>query len=151
MPTETTATLLIGPVIRLMGEGGTMCAQTILTLDEGSRATWRIVDLDGRTSAFRSAPDAPENLLAHSLLAFLASRRGDTFHVGSNADLAPLVRRSANGGRLQTRTTPTTANALADTLGRDVAIVALIRPGSTFRPGEVAELAALGVRIELAV
>jgi hypothetical protein len=150
MPAQTTATLLIGPVTRMMGGRGTMRAQTVLTLDEGSRASWRIVELNGESSTVCAVADRPQNLLAHGLLAFLATRTSGEFGLAEDTELGSLALRSNNGKRVQTRTSKTTPHALADVLGERVAIVATILPGSTVTAGEVAELAALGVRIELA-
>lgn len=151
MPAETTATLLLGPVTRMMpGTRGTMRAQTLLALDEGSRACWRVVELDEAGPTVCGVADAPERLLVHGLLAFLVSRAGDVFNVSDNPELGSLALRSQDGRRIQTRTTPTTSHAIAAALGEQLAVVATVFPGSTITAGEVAELAALGVRIELA-
>lgn len=151
MPTETTATLLLGPVTRVMGAGhGTMRAQTLLTLDEGSRASWRITELTDGTPGACSHPDAPEQLLAHGLLGYIASRAADDFALAENKDLGPLVSAGERSRTFRTRTTDATPAALAKTLGQGTAIVATILAGSTLQREEVERLAAMGVRIHLA-
>jgi hypothetical protein len=150
MPAQTTATLMFGPVLRMMGGHGTMRAQTMLVLDEGSRASWRVVELDEPGATVCAVADAPRDLLTHGLLAFLASRSGDPFGLADNPDQGALALRSRDGDRIQTHTGPSTPQALAQALGGDVAIVATILPGSTLTTGEVEALAALGVQIGLA-
>ena len=147
MTSETTATMLIGPVTSYMGGTGSMRAQTLLVLDEGSRASWRIVELDEPNATITAVANAPRHLLAHGLLAFLASRR-DEAGLAVDSRLAPLARRSANGRRLETRMVGSAAPALAEAFGTELAIVITLMPGSTVKPGEVAALRALGVRIE---
>ena len=146
MPHETTASILIGPVFSYMGGAGSMLANTLLVLDEGSGANWRIVDLDGRRSPVLAAPRAPRNLLAHGLLGYLASRPNADALLTST-DLRALATHSGHG-HYRTEVPNAALERIVEALGDSVAIVVTVLAGSTVRPREIAQLRHLGLRIE---
>ena len=88
MPTEITASIMIGPVAvnsthgqsSLTPMGQWFCPSHVMVLMEGSRATWVVQEcpsLGQPTPAHRIHPASPEHLLAAAMLGYLALVKPD--------------------------------------------------------------------------
>ena len=148
MPTETTATMLIGQLQPFMSTPSVFRAQHLLLLEEGFRATWRIIPLDGTDHADQTfgRPNGPQHLLAHGLLAYMAASAPDLLAGGS--PLARLISKSSRGAGWSTNV-PDEASAghIARALPRLTQVVLTVLPGSSVHPLDAADLIAAEVRI----
>lgn len=96
MPTETTATLLIGPLDTRWG-APVFAPDHVLQLREGFRATWTVASIAPVVQLAFSAirPASPENLLAAGVLGFAALVFPDL--LDGSPPLRDAVRREPDG------------------------------------------------------
>ena len=158
---ETTATLLIGPSHEWFA-GRMFRAAHLLVLDEGERACWRVIPLDaadatsqleaGRPERPRrwtvSCPDAPQHLLAHGLLAFLAVAFPEAL---DDPALNQMVRR-ARHARLTTSIADEAAAArVFGAMPGNAQVVLTVLPGSSIHPLDTAGLVSAEVPVVTAI
>jgi hypothetical protein len=158
--TETTATILVGPMEQHCS-GPRFQARHLLILREGFRATWQVIPVDPREArralhqrrdhrggAWATArPDAPHHLLAHGLLAFLAEIEPSM--VLTHEHLAGLITAS-EGGHLET-TVPDTeaATEIAAALPRPIGVWITLDPTASIRADEADQL--VGPEVHVAI
>lgn len=96
MPTETTASLLIGP-LDTHGGASVFGPDHVLLLREGGRATWTVTPIAPDVQPARSfiRPESPDHLLAVGLLGFAALVIPDL--VDGSPQLRGAVRREPDG------------------------------------------------------
>lgn len=96
MPTETTATLLVGPLDTRWG-AGVFAPDHALQLREGSKATWTVASIAPVVQLPFSVirPASPENLLAVGLLGFAALVAPDL--LDGSTELRDVVHREPDG------------------------------------------------------
>jgi hypothetical protein len=138
--------LLIGHLKPSFSDPGSFCAHHLLVLDEGHRAAWRIVPLDvgpsrrgGASQLEWDRPSAPRHLLAHLILAYLASAEPDCL---TRAGLRRYMHRATPQHIDTDIPDEHTAQRVLAALPEDVAVILTVMPGSTLHPLEAAPVGA---------
>lgn len=147
MPTEVTASVLIGPLSadsvhgtsESVASAKAFCPSHVLTLMEGSRATWvmqRCPELGQPNPTWFIRPSAPEHLLAAVVLGYVALISPDAIR-GSDALRGAVV---VVADKSEVQILPLTDALAAEVFavcGRHVYGLATTLPGSTIRDDEL--------------
>ena len=156
MPTEVTAAIMIGPIAAQSNHGRPIdgpagklfCPSHVLTLMEGSRATWivqRCPEWDRRSTAWRIQPASPEHLLAAALLGYAALsvpgmlRGSQKLRDAVAGTFGPVVRVDRVDAGL--------AHEVFAACGAHMYGIATVLPGSTITDEELRAAAAAGMQI----
>lgn len=157
MPTEVTAAIMIGPITAQSNHGRPghgpagklFCPSHVLTLMEGSRATWivqRCPEWDRPSTARRIQPASPEHLLAAALLGYAA------LNVPGMLSGSPTLRDALTEGHCRhvVRVDRVDAELAAEVFavcGAHLCGIATVLPGSTITDTELRAVAAAGLQI----
>ena len=157
MPTEVTAAIMIGPITAQSNHGRPghgpagklFCPSHVLTLMEGSRATWivqRCPEWDRRSAARRIQPASPENLLAAALLGYAALRTRGMLS-GSPTLLDAVTEGNCRHVLRVGRVDAALAAEVFAVCGAHMFGMATVLPGSTITDTELRAAAAAGIQI----
>jgi hypothetical protein len=157
MPTEVTATIMIGPITPNSNHGRQtdrptgklFCPSHVLTLMEGSRATWimqRCPEWSRPRRAHRIQPASPEHLLAGALLGYAA------LCVPTMLSRSPKLRDAVAAGscRHRVQLDPIDDGLAAEVFaesGRHIYGIATVLPDSTITYEELRAAASVGIQI----
>jgi hypothetical protein len=149
MPTETTATIAIGPLDTQWG-ASVFGPDHLLQLREGSRATWVVTPLSGEVPGERSfiRPTTPDHLLAAGLLGFVALVVPDL--VDGAPELRAVVRRVPDGVEVDPVDDPLARRVFAWASELVDGLVTVL-PVASVRAEELELAAGYGLRIALPV
>ena len=148
MPTETTASLLVGPLDTRWGER-VFDPDHVLLLREGFRATWSVTPVahDAQAAPSFIRPESPDQLLAAGVLGFAALVNPDL--LDGSGHLRDAVRREPDG--------VTVAPVDPDLAGRVFAWssefldrLVTVLSGSSIGDAELALAASHGIRVAVA-
>jgi hypothetical protein len=157
MPTEVTATIMIGPIADDSHHGQPtghpserlFCPSHVLTLMEGSRAVWivqRCPEWRRPSPARRIQPASPDHLLAAAVLGYAA------LCVPTMLSRSPKLRDAVAAGScrhrvLLDRIDAGLAHEVFAECGRHIYGIATVLPGSTITDDELRAAAAAGIQI----
>jgi hypothetical protein len=157
MPSEVTATIMIGPIADdsrhgrpTHGPAGTLfCPSHVLTLMEGSRATWivqRCPEWCRPSPARRIQPASPEHLLAAAVLGYAALSVPEMLRGSQKLRDAVAAGDCGHVVRLE-RVDARLAAEVFTQSGRHMYGIATVLPGSTITGAELRAAAAAGIQI----
>jgi len=148
MSTQTTATVLIGRLDPWMA-GASFRAEHLLVLDEGFRAGWTLVPIASRPPrhSVRSTAKAPDNLLCHALVTYLASTYPESRETVEVLDACS--RRVAKRSGLKTDVPDGMVTKVVTAMPDDICVVVTLLRGSTVRREEAERLSELVLKVTI--
>jgi hypothetical protein len=148
MPTETTASLLLGPLDTRWG-ASVFGPDHVLLLREGFRATWTVtrIDPDTETAPSFLRPESPDHLLAAGVLGFAALVVPDL--VDGSPHLRDAVAREPDGVSVRPVDLDLARRVFAWSSELVDGLVTVL-PGSSIGEDELALAASHGLRVAVA-